>query len=115
MKTFAVSIATTVSRFSWLAAITLAACGSSGTSLDGPTPCGSSACRAGELCMTAPPGIDAGAGGGDIYECFAVPDGCAVVDCVASGCATCIRDLCFTGATGFGISVAGRNMTCPGG
>ena len=114
MTTKQTRFATTMSRFAVLAAI--AACGASSgrTGLDGRITCGDKFCETGQLCATMAAGVDAAVPGQPIYFCSTVADGCLVEDCIGTACPVCIRDLCFPGATGYGIELDGRNLTCPG-
>ena len=89
-----------------------------GTSLDGTIRCGSMQCPSGTLCTHWASGIDAGVTG-DNVTCTIVPTSCAIRDCheFAERCSPCISQLCSGGgatSSGYGVSVTGRDLYCPG-
>jgi hypothetical protein len=92
-----------------------------GTSLDGPVTCGSMVCPARSLCTHWSSGIDAGVpddGGsyGENLTCSSVPASCPVQDCdeFTQRCSPCIDALCSSTGYGYGVSVIGRDLYCPG-
>jgi hypothetical protein len=85
------------------------------TSLEGAIPCGAMQCPSQSLCTHWSSGIDAGVPGNNI-GCSIVPTSCRVYDCddLQERCAPCISDLCSSGSYGYGVSVIGRDLYCPG-
>ena len=74
------------------------------TPLDGGTPCGTSTCNGGEVCIEQfLPGRDP-----NPTRCFQPPDTCYVFDCDREKCAPCMREQCAP----VPVAIVGRTVYC---
>jgi hypothetical protein len=109
MRKKSTTIATSLSRFSWVLAI--AACDDSSTD-EGTIPCELYFCTSGQVCISMDRPPDAGIPS-PLHRCETVPERCELTDCAGASCPACLRDLCRPGESGVGVTVTGRSIICP--